>query len=89
MNNYLNNLLKQPESIRRFVAYFATAIIGVVLISAWFLISSYNMSQTINPEIKTDQTANNFRKNLPELRQTDSVMTELNKQQAAKINDFE
>lgn len=89
MNNYLNNLLKQPESIRRFVAYFTTAIIGVVLISAWFLISSYNMSQTINPEIKTDQTANNFRKNLPELRQTDSVMTELNKQQAAKINDFE
>lgn len=89
MNNYLNNLLKQPEGIRRFVAYFATAIIGVVLISAWFLISSYNMSQTINPEIKTDQTANNFRKNLPELRQTDSVMTELNKQQTAKINDFE
>ncbi|HHX58237.1 MAG TPA: hypothetical protein GX706_00485 [Candidatus Moranbacteria bacterium] len=87
--DYLENLLRQPENVRRRVAYLATAVISVLLVSVWLLITSYNMGQALNPGFKTNQTAENFRQSLPELRQTDSVTTELGKQRAAKVGGIE
>ncbi len=84
--DYLKNLQNQPEKVRRRAAYIITGILGVLIVAVWLFIASYNMKQALRSEPRVDRTAENFRQSLPELRQTDSVKTELGKQRAAKAN---
>ncbi len=80
----INKLLEKPESYRRKVAFVATGVIGFVVIAVWLTITNYNMKQALAPDASEVKIADSFRQNLPSLRQTETVQTELSKQQAAK-----
>ena len=87
----LDEILKQPKDYRRKVAALATFVIGIAIFSAWLVIAGYNIKKNaiagIMPEEET-MTAQQFKKNLPSLRQDETVVTELAKQStSAKAGD--
>jgi hypothetical protein len=82
----IEKILEKPEHHRQRVAYIATLVIGVFIFSAWLIIANFNIRQAFNP-YKQDETktVQGFEKNLPSLRQSESVTTELAKDQGAAM----
>ncbi|MEA1926345.1 MAG: hypothetical protein U9M90_03875 [Patescibacteria group bacterium] len=82
----LDRLLEQSESYRRKAALVLTFIIGIAIFSVWLVIAGYNVKkfsgvQTDNNE--NPRTVQQFKQNLPSIRQEDTVITELEKQNTA------
>ncbi|MEA2006812.1 MAG: hypothetical protein U9O20_01465 [Patescibacteria group bacterium] len=80
----MKRILEKSEHYRQRVAYVATLIIGLFIFSAWLIIANFNIREAFNP-YSQDQTkmAQEFEKNLPSLRQSESVTTELVKNHSA------
>lgn len=87
----LDEILKQSKDYRTRVALLATFVIGIAIFSAWLVIAGYNLKkQALKRLIPEEQTvtAQQFKKNLPSLRQDETIVTELSKQSAgAKAGD--
>lgn len=79
----IEKILEKPEHHRQKVAYIATLVVGVFIFSAWLVIANFNIRQAFNPYGKEEDTkvAQDFKKTLPSLRQSESVTTELTKDQ--------
>ena len=85
----IEKILDKPEHHRRRVAFIATSVVGVFIFSAWLVIANFNIRQAFNP-LKEEDTklAQDFKSSLPSLRQSETVTTELAKDQgAATQND--
>lgn len=84
----IEKLLDRSERHRRKVAYFVTLVIGVVIFSAWLVIANFNIRQAFNPlEEQDTKLAQDFRNSLPSLRQSETVTTELTKDQDAAVQN--
>ena len=81
----IEDLLKKPKSYRKKVAFIATAVLGTMIFSVWVMIASYNIKEAFNATGDDETVASQFKKELPSMRQTDSVMTELEKRGAASV----
>ncbi len=82
----IDDLLKKPESYRKKVAFIATGILGVMIFSVWLMIASYNVKEAFNnTKDEGSRMAGQFKDSLPSVRQTDSVVTELEKRGAASV----
>ncbi len=76
----LEKILQKPETTRKKIAFLLTGFFGILLVSAWLFISSYNMKQALSKDKTNSNQLENFRASLPELKQTQTVQTELSKQ---------
>lgn len=74
------NILNQSPQYRKKVAIGITAIIAIVIFSAWLSIASFNIRQTLVAIEQGDDEIKKFA-DFPALRQDDRVLTELEKQQ--------
>ncbi len=84
----IEKILDKPEHHRRKVAFLATSIIGVFIFSAWLVIANFNIRQAFNPlEEKDTRLAQDFKNSLPSLRQSETVTTELAKDQGTATRD--
>ena len=84
----IEKILDKPERHRRKVAYLATLVIGVFIFSAWLVIANFNIRQAFNPLKKEDtRLAQDFKNSLPSLRQSETVTTELAKDQSAAVQN--
>ncbi len=80
----IEKILDKPEHHRRRIAFIATSVIGVFIFSAWLVIANFNIRQAFNPlEEKDTKMAQGFKDSLPSLRQSETVTTELAKDQSA------
>ena len=82
----LDEILKQSKEYRQKVAVLATFVVGIAIFSAWLLIAGYSIKKntlaTINSREEEQATVQQFKQNLPSLRQNEVVVTELAKQGA-------
>ena len=80
----IEKFLEKSEHHRQRVAYVATLVIGVFIFSAWLVIANFNIRQAFNPYNNEEtKLVQELEKNLPSLRQSESVTTELAKNQGA------
>jgi hypothetical protein len=87
----LNNLLKKTEKERQRAAFIITGIIGVLIFTAWLTIAGFDIKQAVTTPGEKEQLKENylaFQGQLPSVRQTESVTTELakRKQLAGKVS---
>ena len=82
----LDRILEQSESYRRKVAFVFTFVIGIAIFSVWLVIAGYNVKKFSGVLIDNNEnarTVQQFKQNLPSIRQEGTVITELEKQNAA------
>jgi hypothetical protein len=80
----LKQLLDKPESYRKKVALFVTAILGIIIFTIWLIITQHNVQEAINTnQLKNVKTANQrFEDSLPKLNDNQTILTtELMRQQ--------
>lgn len=84
----LDKLLEKPEAYRKNVALVASFVIGVAILATWLLIAGYGIQQTTVAIIEDgDYSIQEFKNNLPSIRQNETVVTELAKQDlTASVN---
>lgn len=82
----LDRLLEQSESYRRKAAFVLTFVIGVAIFSVWLVIAGYNIKKFSGVQVDNNEnprTVQQFKQNLPSIRQESTVVTELEKQDTA------
>ncbi len=87
----LSNLLEKSEKERQRAALIITGVIGVIIFSAWLTIAGFDIKQAVITPGQEDRLKKNylaFQGELPSVRQTESVTTELAKRQqlAGKVS---
>lgn len=79
--NFFDKLLEKPEPYRRKVAIITTAVLAVMIFSAWLMITTVSLRQTAQKQAKETEKAQPEQKNLPSFEDEPSVKTRLMEQQ--------
>ncbi len=64
----LNKILQQPKIARRRIAFAITGVVGLIIISLWLIVVSYEMKGSEDKKAKLTP-AENFRQSLPKIKE--------------------
>lgn len=79
--SFLDKLLEKPESYRKNVAMAATAILAILIFSAWLMLTSISLKQAAQTQEKESEAEKLKEQQLPSFKEEPSIKTRLMEQQ--------